>query len=767
MEFPKSYFEDEVREGFYVSSLMKRAWAAQLEVLEDIDKVCQKHHIKYFADWGTLLGAIRHGGFIPWDDDMDICMKREDYDKFSKVAPLELQEFYNLNNLEHCGENQECQYYITRVHSGRRIRTDQQYMEKFHGFPYVTGIDIFPLDYLPPTDKEDQLLCKEIKILSTLVDNISNIDEKEMNAHIKKIEQIYNVHLDKKRSLQYQLHALADGIGRRFQAKDAKYITDIPTHTINGYKLPKEYYENSIRVPFENTTIPVPIAYHEILKKQYGDYMIPIKDGGAHKYPFFDEQRVNYEKTCEPLFKTYQFNPEHMKDGEERMQKGNTLKEIVNNMIVLIEKAHQGMVDLLEAGDFEPVLTILEDCQEGAIALGTKIEEVKGEGHATVIVLEKYCEVLYTIHEAILGNIEMDVQTAIDLLNDNLAVIDVSMKKEIINKRVAVFLPYKAAMWDSLESVWKAAEEDPECDAYVVPIPYYDRNMRGQLEELHYEGDEYPDYVKVYDYNTFNLECLHPDKIYIHNPYDEYNMATSVHPYFYSKNIKKYTNNLVYIPYFVLDEIEPTNKRAVMSMEHFVTTAGVMHADTVIVQSEAMRQAYIEALVKFAGEDTRLVWEQKILGLGSPKYDKLSSNLTNVQIPDEWKKVLYKAGGEKRKVVFYNTTLVTLLEHNEKTLDKIEKVLEQFKDNQKEVALLWRPHPLIKETLKSMRPQLYERYERIERKYCEEAWGIYDDTIDLNRAIQISDIYYGDPSSIVQLCRKIGMPVSFQDIKVL
>ena len=72
MVFEKEYFEDEVRDGFYVPAQMKHAWAAQLEVLNDIDKACTENEIQYFAEWGTLLGAVRHHGFIPWDDDMDI-----------------------------------------------------------------------------------------------------------------------------------------------------------------------------------------------------------------------------------------------------------------------------------------------------------------------------------------------------------------------------------------------------------------------------------------------------------------------------------------------------------------------------------------------------------------------------------------------------------------------------------------------------------------------------------------------------------------------
>ena len=91
-----SFFEDEVREGFYITNMMKRYWAAQLQVLSRIDEVCKKHGLKWFADCGTLLGAVRHRGYIPWDDDLDICMLRHDYEVFFKVAVDELPKGYRV-----------------------------------------------------------------------------------------------------------------------------------------------------------------------------------------------------------------------------------------------------------------------------------------------------------------------------------------------------------------------------------------------------------------------------------------------------------------------------------------------------------------------------------------------------------------------------------------------------------------------------------------------------------------------------------------------
>lgn len=88
-----------------------------------------------------------------------------------------------------------------------------------------------------------------------------------------------------------------------------------------------------------------------------------------------------------------------------------------------------------------------------------------------------------------------------------------------------------------LENVYLAAKEALDCDAYCVPIPYYDKNSDGNFREMHYEGSEYPDDIEVIDWQTYNFEERKPDAIYIHNPYDECNYVTSVHLRFYATNL--------------------------------------------------------------------------------------------------------------------------------------------------------------------------------------------------------------------------------------
>ncbi len=443
-------------------------------------------------------------------------------------------------------------------------------------------------------------------------------------------------------------------------------------------------------------------------------------------------------------------------------------KKQAEDFTKLLGRAHDGIKKTIERKNIEAALDLLSQCQECAIKLGEIIEAVEGEDFVTISLIEEYCELVYQFYEKISQGQLVNANQASKALRRSLVRMENSIKHDIPERREVVFLPYKASMWDSLESVWKAADEDPDCDAYVIPIPYFDRNTDGSFKELHYEGDQYPDYVPITHYDEYDLDARRPDMIFIHNPYDDYNYVTSVAPKFYSKNLKQYTEKLVYIPYFVLGEVDPENKEALKGIEHFCITPGVLNADVVIVQSEDMRKAYIEILSEAVGENTRDQWEKKILGLGSPKMDKvLETSEDDCEIPEKWLPILQNEDGSRKKVILYNTSVTALLKHDEKMLAKMRSVFETFKESVEDVALLWRPHPLIKATIESMRPQLWTEYEKLVEEYKAEGWGIYDDSAELDRAIALSDAYYGDHSSLVQLCQSAGMPVMIQDVEIV
>lgn len=446
-------------------------------------------------------------------------------------------------------------------------------------------------------------------------------------------------------------------------------------------------------------------------------------------------------------------------------------KKQLIDIIKSLHTLHQKVAEGLSEKEYQMVQTVLFTCQEAAIQVGEAIENLEGIGTEAVAYLEQYCEKLYQVNMQLE---DVSVQKAGSQLEESLRKAETAIQDLPIRREV-VFLPYKASMWDSLESVYLAAKEDKACDAYVVPIPYYDKRADGSLGEMHYEGNEYPKNIEITPYTAYNLEERKPDVIYIHNPYDECNVVTCVPERYFSRNLKNYTDCLVYIPYFVLGEIEPDDQDSIDNMKHFCFLPGIVWADKVIVQSEKMRQIYINEYIKAAqvkglsGEYTdRKKLEDKILGIGSPKLDKVqNTDKSSLEIPDEWLKIIEKSDGTWKKIVLYNTSINALLQNDEKMLEKMKSVFGIFKEEQETVALLWRPHPLIPTTVRTMRPELWSRYEELVKAYREEGWGVYDDSADMDRAIVISDAYYGDHSSLVQIYQATGKPIMLQNVDIL
>lgn len=292
MKFDDSFFEGEVREGFYVSPLMKRAWAAQLEVLERIDHICERNNIEYFAHAGTLLGAIRHGGFIPWDDDIDIEMKRLDYERFLKIAEKELSHEYIIRSSKTDNDWVGC---FSRLINTTELPLRAERRQEFHGFPFSAGVDIFPIDYLPVNKAEEKAMLDLYTAVYTLAfdwDKEEMTEEEKMSS-LEIIGECCNYTFTQNQPYRQQLWNLAGNIGAMYwdtggEAKELAPIYRIANS--HDFRLPVSWYKSTKRVPFENTTIPVQDGCEQILALHFGqDYMVP-KIAPCHEYPFYKKQ---------------------------------------------------------------------------------------------------------------------------------------------------------------------------------------------------------------------------------------------------------------------------------------------------------------------------------------------------------------------------------------------------------------------------------------------------------------------------------------------
>lgn len=287
---------------FCVSSMMKRAWAAQLEVLDEIKRVCHLLNIPFWADWGTMLGAVRHHGFIPWDDDMDICMMRKDYMRFLEEAPELLDKWYELKSVYNDPTDDIIK---ARIINGRHICFDGEFLEKFHSCPYVVGIDIFPLDNITEDTKG---LEEQIQVLQFVLKSAASVPEKppyddDVLELMKSIENTFGIPINYENRLQHELKKIYDILCGMYMDEETEEVTSM-IDLANGWDFhaKRSWFDETIDMPFENTTMPVPAGYDGLLKIKYGsDYMTP-KQICSHDYPFYKEQMQGLKVVMEKEF---------------------------------------------------------------------------------------------------------------------------------------------------------------------------------------------------------------------------------------------------------------------------------------------------------------------------------------------------------------------------------------------------------------------------------------------------------------------------------
>lgn len=283
MQSDNEFLREEERCGFTVSAEMKKVWAVQLDLLDRFQEVCHRHGLKYFASGGTLLGAIRHKGYIPWDDDIDIMMMRDDYEKLLDIAAEEFPAPYFFQT----AWNDQS---YSRGHAQLRNSNTTGMLTSEKGrFPFNQGIfiDIFPTDAVPDDEQERAKQCKRIKFWEKLL----------------KVTVRYPAN-PTKNAVKNLLHAIASLIPyrwiykqmekacTRYNDQDMERVGLISFFPDNDRLIfPADAFKGVQTVPFEYTTIDIPEGFDALLAHQYGDYMTMKQENSYHGGVIFDTER--------------------------------------------------------------------------------------------------------------------------------------------------------------------------------------------------------------------------------------------------------------------------------------------------------------------------------------------------------------------------------------------------------------------------------------------------------------------------------------------
>lgn len=281
--------EEEIIDGYLVSAKMKRVWSLELDLFNKFVSVCEKYGLKYYVMFGTLLGAVRHKGFIPWDDDIDVCMMRDDYDKLRKIGPasFEAPYFFQTTATEKEG------FFRTHVQI-RNSNTTAAIVGDDGTYNCGIFLDVFVLDEVPSNRIKfhRNLLKYTTKIYSSGVKKRPQGISAVMKWMVKKM--IYKLFYGGSPLIVYEKFQKRSAM---FKGKNCDMLAHTEIKYADGEVWEKKNFEKTVLLDFESVKVCAPSGYDEVLRHKYGDYMIiPENKGGTCHGKVTFETDIPYKK---------------------------------------------------------------------------------------------------------------------------------------------------------------------------------------------------------------------------------------------------------------------------------------------------------------------------------------------------------------------------------------------------------------------------------------------------------------------------------------
>lgn len=283
---PESFFREEVRNDFFVDTNRKKIWAIEIDLLLEFDRVCKKHGLMYFLFWGSLLGAVRHGGFVPWDDDMDVIMTRADYEKLLLLGG----EFSHPYFLQTPYTDRGYFYSMARLRNSNTTALDRPFAYQEMNFGIF--LDISPLDTMELAGGKERFdMVHKLNLDNSTAMKLSN-----PNPAPKDVRRIAEYDGKDPFWRYEEVHRIA----RQFEGRNTGYVSNFCA-TIYGYErdtFKASDFESALVIDFEGIKMPVPCGAERILSTAYGNWkeMPPVEQRGAWHGNIVFEPDVPYIK---------------------------------------------------------------------------------------------------------------------------------------------------------------------------------------------------------------------------------------------------------------------------------------------------------------------------------------------------------------------------------------------------------------------------------------------------------------------------------------